>query len=156
MRMRTWTKRALLGALTAGTSLVIAACYGAYYGMRTLVEGTVTGDGQGIPGLRVCADVPNGLQGCSTTGDGGAYWVDVPDDQMGTASTRGFVVRVTDVDGEANGSWAPLEHAVPAEAVPGDGDIVHLNLQVQARGQEGEGEGELDGGVPADSGLDAQ
>ncbi len=94
-------------ALGAGSSLVIAACYGAYYGdWSTVASGRVqTGDGTGIPEMQVCADLTTG-QYCEGTDVNGDFVISEYNDVYNRADADGFTLRVRDVDGLANGEWA--------------------------------------------------
>ena len=119
MNAMTWAKRALLGILSAGTSAVIAACYGVFMGdyEDPMVDGEVTDQGQGVQGLEVCAtlsgDVAYDNAACATS-EGGGYFEIWGDQDLSTrAYDEGFLLVVRDVDGDANGSYEPV--AIPIE-----------------------------------------
>ena len=119
-------KKACLAVVGAGSSLIIAACYGTYMEMEDmgLVHGRVTnGDGQGVPALEVCARVPGFGSECTTTNSNGDYAIDADEDFRNHAETDGLWVTVEDVDGSANGLYESTEVAVDSGNVPADVDI---------------------------------
>jgi hypothetical protein len=95
---------ALLGA---GSSLVIAACYGAYYDdWSTVASGRVkTADGTGIPEMQVCLDLTTG-QYCEGTDIDGNFLISEYNDVYDRADAEGYTLQVRDVDGLAHGDWA--------------------------------------------------
>jgi len=114
-------KKACLAVVGAGSSLIIAACYGTYMDMEEmgLVHGRVTnGDGQGVPALEVCARVPGLGSECTTTSSSGAYEINAEEGFRDNADTEGFWVTVQDVDGSANGLYEDTEVAVDSGNVP--------------------------------------
>ena len=91
--LKKWFKKIALSLAGAGSSLIIAACYGVYYGEEyvRLVSGRVTGHGQGVQDIRVCADLPGQPTGqhCSYTYVDGTYYIEVPDYDAQTADQSG-------------------------------------------------------------------
>lgn len=125
MRVPKLVKRLGAAVLGAGTSLVIAACYGAYYGgeyMRLVSGRVTTTDGTGIPEMRVCADAGYGLY-CESTHAQGEYSVWVPEEEVDYAYSNGFLVQVRDVDGLTNGLYEDKDVQVPPYEAPADLDI---------------------------------
>lgn len=119
-------KKACLAVVGAGSSLIIAACYGTYMEMEDmgLVHGRVTnGDGQGVPALEVCARVPGLGSECTTTSSSGAYEINTDEEFRYQADTDGFWVTVEDVDGSANGLYENTEVAVDSGNVPASVDV---------------------------------
>ncbi len=119
-----WFKRSVLAALTAGTSAVIAACYGVFMGEyeEAMVEGQVTDQGQGVDGLEVCAALPGDLAydsaTCTDTHSSGFYAIEGEGDLYDRANAEGFLLTVRDVDGEVNGSYEPLAIEIEPGSLP--------------------------------------
>ncbi len=119
MKTITWAKRVALGVLSAGTSAVIAACYGVFMGdyEEPLVDGLVTDQGQGIPDLELCVTFPADLAydntACGTSGNGGFYEIWGNNDLSARAYDEGFTLTLRDVDGAANGTYEP--QAIPID-----------------------------------------
>jgi len=126
-----WIKRLVAAGLSAGTSLVIAACYGVSQGMShmtRLVRGRVTHNQQAVPGLEVCAKVPSDGSACDTTDANGDYSIDAYQSMATNANDQGFDIVVSDTDGPANGGEFRQAnmHLIPG-SVPADVDLdVHL------------------------------
>lgn len=119
MKTRSWIKRLVLGAVSAGSSLVIAGCYGPMYeGSQGLVSGRVTFQGHGVPGMQVCAAPPSSSETCTTTDGNGYYSIIVPDMDFDQAYDHGFAVQVTDIDGEQNGLYEPAQVTVDPGNAP--------------------------------------
>jgi hypothetical protein len=126
MKFEKAIKKAVLAVVGAGSSLVIAACYGAYYGMQDtdIVSGRVTNpNGAGVGGLEVCADVPGHQPVCTETADDGSYLVEGVESEVDAADVNGFLVTVKDVDGYENGLYGDEEVAVGANSVPAVIDV---------------------------------
>lgn len=122
MAIRTIFKRIGAAVLGAGSSLVIAACYGAYYtgDYMRLVSGRVTTtDGTGIPELQVCADVGYGTY-CDVTEPDGGFYIEAMDSVVDDANSGGFTVQVRDVDGPANGTFEDKDVTVDPGQAPAD------------------------------------
>jgi hypothetical protein len=124
-----WFKRGLLATLSAGTSAVIAACYGVFMGdyEDILVDGQVTDQGQGVDGLEVCATFPGEVAydsaACTDSQSGGYYSIESDSDLFLRADDEGFLLTVRDVDGETNGSYEPVAIAIDPGMVPLTQDI---------------------------------
>lgn len=118
-------KRISAGLLGAGSSFLIAACYGAsQYTPVQLVQGHVqTADGTGIPEMQVCAQLTS-TQHCEQTDAAGAFLIVEPDWSADEADQDGFTVQVRDVDGLANGEWASKDVPVAPGNVGATLDIV--------------------------------
>ena len=133
MTVTTWIKRIVLGALSAGTSAVIAACYGVWYGDHedAMVNGHVTADGAGVSGLEVCAVLEGELEfessACTHTEQDGGYGVYAAMDIYDQAWAEGFLLTVRDVDGDLNGTFEPLAIPIGAEAIPLTYDVELLD-----------------------------
>ncbi len=129
MNVTMWAKRALLGVLSAGTSAVIAACYGVFMGdyEDPMVDGAVTDQGQGVQGLEVCAtltgDVAYDNAACATSEGGGYYEIWGSGDLSGRANDEGFLLTVRDVDGDANGTYEPVAITIEPGQIPLTYDI---------------------------------
>ena len=109
-----------LSILTLGSSVLIAACYGAQYAgeqMVSIITGNVRDQGQGVAGIQVCASTTNG-GGCATTDANGYYDVMVDTSIETEAWEDGCKLQVQDIDGADNGEYAPAEVDVPPETVP--------------------------------------
>ncbi|MCD6497317.1 MAG: hypothetical protein J7M25_03330 [Deltaproteobacteria bacterium] len=121
-----WIKRLMAAGLSAGTSLVIAACYGVSQGMNItrLVRGRVTHNQQAVRGLEVCAKAPSEGSACATTDDNGDYSIDTYETMATDANDQGFDLVVTDTDGPANGGefQKATTHVAPG-SVPADVDV---------------------------------
>ena len=118
MKMRNIFKRLALGVVSAGSTLVIAACYGAYdTGIsRNLVHGTVTDEqDQSIRSLEVCVEVEQAWGGCTSTNISGDYSMDVDEQVYDIAVVNGFTLSVRDVDGVNNGEFLDAEIDVTSE-----------------------------------------
>lgn len=124
MATRKWFKRVLAAAVSAGSSLVIAACYGAFYELSPLASGRVTHGGQGVRGLQVCAEYESGGSSCTNTDGNGYYNLQAEDYLVDEADENGYTIVVTDVDGEENGGLFQ-EASVPMDPhnVPADVDV---------------------------------
>lgn len=119
-------KKACLAVMGAGTSLVIAACYGPYMAMENMgvVSGRVTnGGGQGVPGLQICARVPGYSSECTVTDSYGNFQVNGQETFRENADLEGFWLTVEDVDGSANGLYDDAQVAVDSGSVPADVDV---------------------------------
>jgi hypothetical protein len=129
MKPAIWFKRGLLATLSAGTSAVIAACYGVFMDDYEvpLVDGQVTDRGEGVEGLEVCATFPGELAldsaACTESASGGYFGIDGEPDLYDRANAEGFLLTVRDVDGEANGSYEPVAIAIDPGMVPLTQDI---------------------------------
>lgn len=76
MKTLSLVKKAVAGALAAGSTLLIAACYGVY-SYRDLASGRVTVP-EGTPdsyNVMVCAEFGPDDRACSMVGSDGSYWV---------------------------------------------------------------------------------
>jgi hypothetical protein len=130
MRLQKLIRKVAIAVVGAGSSLVIAACYGAYYSMERagLVQGRVTNEnGAGVAGLEVCADVPGYDLICTETDSVGDYNLDAEPGVLDEADVRGFMVTVRDIDGYDNGLYLDDEVAVDVNSVPAD-----VNIEVEA------------------------
>lgn len=70
-------KKAVAGALAAGSTLLISACYGAYYSYNDLATGQVTVP-EATPdqyNVMVCAEFGPDDRACSMVSSDGSYWV---------------------------------------------------------------------------------
>ena len=127
MKIDKLIKRVCLSVVGAGTSLLIAACYGAQmydYERNMVVEGRVTDeDVQGVGGLEVCANVPGYGSECVFTNALGQYKVYSDTDLINHADTKGFWVVVRDVDGAENGLFEDEEIPVDSGSVPANVDV---------------------------------
>ncbi len=118
-------KGILLSILTAGTSLLIAACYGVSAGwegseLQMLVNGGVTFEGVGVEGVQVCvANLEEDYQSCAWTGDDGYYEVVDVEVFFDDVSRNGGQLVVTDVDGE----FPEQSHAIEPGEVPMTFDV---------------------------------
>ncbi|MBM4320045.1 MAG: hypothetical protein FJ125_08805 [Deltaproteobacteria bacterium] len=120
MRLRRWCKRLLLGALSAGSGAIIAACYGPMddgygSGQWEVAQGRVVSSAQQpVMGLQICARFYQAANACTTTGSDGYYLLE--SDQAGwqEAQDQGFELVVRDVDGAENGEYAGKDISVAA------------------------------------------
>ncbi len=128
MKIDKLIKKVCLAVVGAGSSLVIAACYGAYYefdGRQQMVYGQVTnGEQQGVDGLQVCANVPGYGSECTYTNYGGHFEVNAESHLRNHAESNGFWVVVKDVDGPVNGEYQE-------EAVPVDAKMLPVRVDIQ-------------------------
>jgi hypothetical protein len=126
-KWRRGLKELALSVLTMGSSVLIAACYGAQYAgerMLSLVTGTVRFQATGVEGIEVCATVDTSASRyCATTDADGQYEVMVDEYFETDAYEQGCKLEVRDVDGAANGDYAPQDVAIPAETVPTVADV---------------------------------
>lgn len=121
-------KRLGVGLLGAGSSFLIAACYGvsSYNSPMELVRGHVlTEDGTGIPEMQVCAQLTS-TQYCEPTDGLGAFSFVEPDWAVNEADQDGFTLQVRDVDGVANGEWLSKDVPVAPGNAGTDLDITVL------------------------------
>ena len=123
MSFAKWWKKIALSALSAGSGLVIAACYGAYYGVEQVVGGRVSHQGNGIPDIEVCARVASYSPECRHTGYDGHYYIEADGFIAGEANANGFQVRVRDVDGAVNGEYEDELVDVDPGRVPAEVDV---------------------------------
>lgn len=124
MKTKKWFKRVLAATVSAGSSLVIAACYGAFYGMQEVASGRVTHNSQGVSGLQVCAEFQGGGSDCTITNGNGYYTIEAADHLVDAARQNGYTIVVTDIDGEDNGGlFQEAEVPVDPLNVPGDVDV---------------------------------
>lgn len=124
MKFSSLIKRVCAGVVGAGSSLIIAACYGVYYDSGLVTGRVTTQDGTPIPELRVCAVVDGNQEGCTTTspeGDFGIY--SYSDETLADAERLGLVVQVRDVDGALNGTFEDKDVSVPPGPAPAYLDI---------------------------------
>ncbi len=128
MKIDKLIKRVCLSVVGAGTSLLIAACYGAQmydYERNMVVEGRVSSeDVQGVQGLEVCANVPGYGSECVYTNVYGEYRVFSDIDLLNHADSKGFWVVVRDVDGAENGLYEGEEIPVDSGSVPAKVDVL--------------------------------
>lgn len=120
MKTGTWFKRSLAGVLSAGTTLVMAACYGA---MDTpalpIADGRVTHDRVGVPALQVCVHAA-GVTECTVTDFDGEFAVETFDSYFESeAREKGYGVCVQDADGASYGLMESRCVQIPAQNVPG-------------------------------------
>lgn len=120
MKTMNWFKRSLAGVLSAGTTLLLAACYGATdMPMLPISDGRVTHDGVGVPNLQVCVHAA-GVAECAVTDYDGNFAVGTYDAYFeGQARDYGYGVCVQDADGEAYGLLQSRCVQIPAQNVPG-------------------------------------
>jgi hypothetical protein len=120
MKTMIWFKRSLAGVLSAGTTLLLAACYGATdMSMLPVADGRVTHDGVGVPDLQVCVHAA-GVAECTVTDYDGNFAVGSYDPYFeGQARDKGYGVCVQDADGEAYGLLQSRCVQIPAGNVPG-------------------------------------
>lgn len=132
MKIDKLIKRVCLAVVGAGSSLVIAACYGVHTewdmyqpeNNRKVVSGRViNGEMQGVDGMEVCANVPGYGAECTYTSSGGYYEVNAEPHLRDHADANGFWVVVKDVDGPVNGHYE--DEAIPVDpgSVPAQVDI---------------------------------
>ena len=124
MKTNKWFKRVLAAAVSAGSSLVIAACSGAFYGMQEVASGRVTHGSQGVSGLQVCAEFQGGGSDCTITNGNGYYTIEAADHLVDAARQNGYTIVVTDIDCEDNGGlFQETEVPLDPHNVPGDVDV---------------------------------
>ncbi|MBI4951844.1 MAG: hypothetical protein HY908_07400 [Myxococcales bacterium] len=120
--MPRWLKKAELTILTLGSSVLIAACYGAQYvGQRLvhLLDGRVSDPkGAGVQGIQVCVTTPSegAERACAPSDATGRF--ELQGDYQFAQSLRsgGYHLEAADVDGAANGAFATTTTDVPAGA----------------------------------------
>jgi len=119
-------RKAAVGILSAGTTVLMAACYGPsdYLSTPELLIGKVLFDQTGVPGLQVCLTAP-GVDGetaalvqCGLTGQGGGVRITGPGEFVTQAGEGGVEICVTDIDGAANGTFADQCETVAAPLFP--------------------------------------
>mgnify|MGYP001232368485 CR=1 FL=1 len=125
MKIRTLIKRVCAGVVGAGSSLIIAACYGVYYDDQLqLVYGKVTNqNGTGIADVQVCAVVGSRPEVCTSTYYYGEYSINMWSDEVDEASLDGFTLDVRDVDGALNGTYEDKDVIVPPGTTPAEVDV---------------------------------
>ncbi|MBN2722972.1 MAG: hypothetical protein JXR95_02760 [Deltaproteobacteria bacterium] len=100
-------RKAAIGILSAGSTILIAACYGVY-DYRQVAEGNiVNSDGEPVSGLKVCVENDGAPVACTYTDDYSkeAYYIEDTDSSADYCSENGFSVCVRDVDGAENGLY---------------------------------------------------
>lgn len=124
MAIKSVFKKLGAAVLGAGSSLIIAACYGVYYGDWMKIAGgrVESGDGTGIPEMQVCVELTS-TNWCETTDQNGDFYVAQYEDQFNDADQNGFTLQVRDVDGAANGEWADEDVTVGSGRAGEDFDI---------------------------------
>jgi len=121
MALFTWMRRAAIGCITAGSTLLIAACYGVY-DESYLIRGTVRLDGAGVEGIKVCAE-SEGYSACSYTDHTGYFSMDTGSQVF---YDSGFEICVEDVDGDLGGRILGECLTVP----PNQGDPLNVEFNV--------------------------
>jgi len=92
-------KKLVIGAITAGSTMLIAACYGVY-DQSYIVSGRVLNNGEGVENMNVCLNKDTNSY-CVITDSQGYFTTDTYDDDF---RVEGFQICVEDIDGPANGS----------------------------------------------------
>lgn len=113
MTLKTRMKQLALAALSAGSSLVIAACYGAYYAIsdqpmpsETVVQGVVVDQSERrLVGLSVCVQSASEPPRCTLTDALGEYELRIPVIPRAIPSDEALHLSVHDVDGAGNGAY---------------------------------------------------
>ena len=122
MKIARWFKELALGVVSAGTTLVIAACYGTYDTYEDdwatiLAQGRLTSEaGDAIQGLQVCAEIDT-AERCTTSDVLGDYSISVEGAFYDTARMDGFTLTVEDIDGATNGEYENASINVTSEEV---------------------------------------
>lgn len=130
--MKNMFKRLALGVVSAGSTLVIAACYGAYYSgiEKNLVHGTVTDEqNQPVQSLEVCAVVEQAWSGCTSTNISGDYSMLVDEQVYDMAVVNGFTLSVRDVDGVNNGEFLDAEIDVTPEDIVQNAERIDVVME---------------------------
>ena len=123
--MRAFQKVAL-GVITAGSTILIAACYGTsdYFADPVLLNGKAMAQEVGVPGIEVCIEtmtpetVGEPLTLCETTAQGGDVQIIGDTAFVDEAVTYGVRVCFTDVDGSEHGSYKPTSQEIQAPSFP--------------------------------------
>lgn len=148
MKMRNIIKRLALGVVSAGSTMVIAACYGAYYSEmeRNLVHGTVTDEqNQTVQSLEVCAAVEPEWRGCTSTNTSGDYSMNVEEQIYDMAVVNGFSLVVRDVDDWNNGAFLDAEIEVTPDEMASNGAQIDVVMEaVDDENDETDSEDEAD------------
>ena len=98
-------KKAAVGVLSTGTTVLIAACYGPMDEYYKMSDGYVRDHGDPVPDIQVCIETQAG-QACGNTYSDCSYWIETMDYNIyDSAQASGFQICVTDIDGPANGEY---------------------------------------------------
>jgi len=124
MAIKSVLKKIGATVLGAGSSLIIAACYGVYYGdWMSLATGNVrTADGTGIPEIEVCVQLSYESH-CESTDANGDFAISSWESDYNEADRDGFTLQARDVDGAINGEWADEDVSIDPGNAGGDFDI---------------------------------
>ncbi len=122
MSVKIRLKQLALAALSAGGSIVIAACYGAYYTLadqphrsETVVQGVVVDQNErSLVGISVCVQPTGQAPLCTLTDAVGEYELRIPVDPYATQSQEALHLSVHDVDGVGNGAYCSQHHNLGA------------------------------------------
>ncbi|MBU1238184.1 hypothetical protein KKF84_06045 [Myxococcota bacterium] len=121
MRLLPWMKKIAIGCITAGSTLLIAACYGVY-DESYRIRGTVRLNGDGVEGIQVCAE-SDGYTACAVTDYTGYFSMDTTNRSY---YDNGFSICVEDVDGDLNGRIRNECLQIPA----GEDDPLNVDFTV--------------------------
>lgn len=123
MKIARLFKELALGVVSAGSTLIIAACYGVNGSYEPddwstiLARGRLTSEtGDAIEGLRVCAEVEAQSQ-CTASDVLGDYSISVDQTFDNAARQNGFTLTIEDIDGETNGEYEDTSITVTSEEV---------------------------------------
>lgn len=113
MKTGNFLRKAIIGVLSAGSTLLIAACYGVYDRFDVARGYVKDADGNPIPNIKVCAQHPEYGEECSITYEDGYYFIN-SDINEESYNAQGFVICATDTDGAMNGDFEQRCVNIPA------------------------------------------
>ncbi len=123
-----WVKRVVVSGIAAGSTLLIAACYGVY-DESYIVRGFVNSAEEPVPGLQVCVNAGQDSV-CGITDGDGYFSIDTHNLDY---NESGFLVCVKDIDGDSNGSIQ--EECMYVEAHVESPVNIRMNVQEQEQTQ---------------------
>jgi len=106
-------KRAVVGVITVGSTMVIAACYGVYETTYRIAGRALDPNGKGIKNLEVCVQENEHIDTLCTSTDSEGYF-------QVTGFTNGyydygFTICAEDTDGSENGSLETNCQEIPPQ-----------------------------------------
>ncbi len=130
MRPLSMLKKIAVGAISAGTTLLISACYGPAhpYGRRTPMR-VVDPQGIGVRNIRVCYTAGD-MEECQIARYGGI--ISLPSNAMlDKAKVSGLTVCGTDIDGPDNGTYLKTCQHFDPPRIP----FLHITLRMDRPGR---------------------
>jgi len=145
MKIARLFKELALSVVSAGTTLIIAACYGTYDSYEDdwttiLAQGKLTNEaGDAVQGLQVCAEIDTSER-CSPSDVLGDYSISVEQAFYDSARENGFILTVEDTDGETNGEYENASITVTPEEVEQGSREIDVVVEAVEETEETDGE----------------